>query len=488
MTKDELNKHFELAIEEMKKSVREDRPDGKIDPAVGAVIVLPNGEVHSAHRGELRNGNHAEYTLLERKLAATDCTGATMFVTLEPCAVGSRSLPKRACCEWIVGARVKKVYIGAQDPDPNVAGEGIDFLQKHGIEVDSFPANYRAEIIQYNKKFIEQAKTRTKKGKPAVSQHILKELISAENGTELLSDEALREYGKAVVPKEMGSVDWKEAVLKNLSAIELVRKETDGNYRITKDALIMFGERPSDIMPQVCINYLSFRDGKLKSTEVYEGPMALAVDDAMQRFERELPSKTSIELRRENDLIIPKRILREAIVNSIAHRDYSIEGAKVCVEIHEDKLIIKSPGLPQMPVTLAAMQKFEAPPFSRNPKLAYIFRKLGLMEESRLGMNEFSAMPLNYSLHRPQYEYNAPYLAMTFLYEPVSGVLDTLTSNETRALSVCRSASNISKQALLEAMDISDRTASRLLKNLVEKGVLSRDGTGKGAKYTLMIK
>lgn len=487
MTKDELKPYFERAIDEMKKSVREDRPDGKIDPAVGAVIVLPNGEVRSAHRGELRNGNHAEYTLLERKLAATDCTGATMFVTLEPCAVGSRSLPKHACCEWIVGARVKKVYIGAQDPDPNVAGEGINYLQEHGVEVDSFPANYRTEIIQYNREFIEQAKTRTKKGKPAVSQHILKELIFVENGTELLSEEALWEYGKAVVPKEMGASDWKESVLKNLSMIELVQKDKDGNYRITKDALIMFGKSPSDIMPQVCINYLSFRDRKLKSTDVYEGPMTLAIDDAMQRFERELPLITKIEVRREDDLIIPKRILREAVVNSIAHRDYAIEGAKICIEIHEDMLIIKSPGLPQTPVTLTEMQKFEAPPFSRNPKLAYIFRKLGLMEESRLGMNEFSAMPVNYSLHKPQYEYHAPYLEMTFLYEPVASGINALTPNEKLAFSICRSATNISKQTLLDAMDISDRTASRLLKNLVEKGVLSRIGTGKGAKYTLTI-
>ena len=110
------------------------------------------------------------------------------------------------------------------------------------------------------------------------------------------------------------------------------------------------------------------------------------------------------------------------------------------------------------------------------------------MEESRLGMNEFSAMPINYSLHRPQYEYNAPYLEMTFLYKSVESGINSLTPNERKAFSVCRNNTNISKQVLLEAMEISDRTASRLLKNLVEKGVLSRVGTGKGAKYTLTIK
>jgi len=58
---------MELAIEVMRKSVPEPRPDSKASPKVGAVLVKPDGAIETACRGELRHGDHAEFTLLERK-------------------------------------------------------------------------------------------------------------------------------------------------------------------------------------------------------------------------------------------------------------------------------------------------------------------------------------------------------------------------------------------------------------------------------------
>lgn len=53
----------------MMKSNNEPRSDGKVPPKVGAVLLFPDGKTIRAHRGELREGDHAEFTLLERKLA-----------------------------------------------------------------------------------------------------------------------------------------------------------------------------------------------------------------------------------------------------------------------------------------------------------------------------------------------------------------------------------------------------------------------------------
>ena len=98
LTDEQVKKYMEIAVEEMKRSVSENRSDNKAVPKVGAVLVWTNGEsdvVTCAHRGELRNGDHAEYTLLDRKLRDKDLTGAVLFATLEPCArglVGHRSV------------------------------------------------------------------------------------------------------------------------------------------------------------------------------------------------------------------------------------------------------------------------------------------------------------------------------------------------------------------------------------------------------------
>ena len=55
---------MELAVAVMRQSIPEPRPDGKASPKVGAVLLKPDGRVETAYRGELRHGDHAEFTLL----------------------------------------------------------------------------------------------------------------------------------------------------------------------------------------------------------------------------------------------------------------------------------------------------------------------------------------------------------------------------------------------------------------------------------------
>ncbi len=115
--KQEFNprKYMEMAIEVMKKSVLEPRSD-KRSPKVGAVLVMPDGNIDTAYRGECRHGDHAEYTLLDKKHHNENLTGSYLFTTLEPCAPGSRRDPKISCSERIVNARIKEVWIGLGDP------------------------------------------------------------------------------------------------------------------------------------------------------------------------------------------------------------------------------------------------------------------------------------------------------------------------------------------------------------------------------------
>src|SRR3989442_10780557 len=116
---------MELAVEEMRRSRSEHAH--KHDPLVGAVLVSANGRLlGKAHRGGLRVGDHAEYTLLERELGDRHLEGATLYVTLEPCTV--REAPKVACAKRIVAARLKKVWVGMLDPNPDIQGHGVNHL------------------------------------------------------------------------------------------------------------------------------------------------------------------------------------------------------------------------------------------------------------------------------------------------------------------------------------------------------------------------
>lgn len=77
----------------------------------------------------------------------------------------------------------------------------------------------------------------------------------------------------------------------------------------------------------------------------------------------------------------PIPVIRKAVINAIVHRDYTIEGAKIQLDVLPDRIIVKSPGMPVYPITIEALKNFMATSYSRNKKLAFIFNEMGYMEE-----------------------------------------------------------------------------------------------------------
>jgi diaminohydroxyphosphoribosylaminopyrimidine deaminase/5-amino-6-(5-phosphoribosylamino)uracil reductase len=101
------------------------------NPWVGAVVVPP-GAAGQTYEGATAppGGPHAEVTALAAAGAAA--RGATLYVTLEPCAHHGRTPP---CTDAIIEAGVARVVVGVEDPDPQVAGRGLAALRAAGVEV-----------------------------------------------------------------------------------------------------------------------------------------------------------------------------------------------------------------------------------------------------------------------------------------------------------------------------------------------------------------
>ena len=99
------------------------------NPMVGAVIVKDNRIIGEGYH-EYFGGPHAEINAF--KNAREDIEGATMYVTLEPCSHYGKTPP---CADAIVKNKISKVVIGMIDPNPMVAGRGIEILRSNGIEV-----------------------------------------------------------------------------------------------------------------------------------------------------------------------------------------------------------------------------------------------------------------------------------------------------------------------------------------------------------------
>jgi len=126
---------------------------GKVNPnpLVGAVIVKDDKVIGEGYH-EFFGGPHAEINAFRSAKELVE--GATMYVTLEPCAHFGKTPP---CAEAIVKNKIARVVIGMLDPNPLVAGKGVKIMEENGIVIDYA---YLCEELNYQNrvflKFIQQ--------------------------------------------------------------------------------------------------------------------------------------------------------------------------------------------------------------------------------------------------------------------------------------------------------------------------------------------
>src|SRR5258705_2821292 len=116
-----------IALVEARKGLGSTNPN----PAVGAVIVK-DGRLLARGYHRRAGRPHAEIEALRRLPAGQNAQGATLYVTLEPCSTSGRTPP---CTEAIIRSGIRRVVVGAIDPNPKHQGRGLQRLQTEGISV-----------------------------------------------------------------------------------------------------------------------------------------------------------------------------------------------------------------------------------------------------------------------------------------------------------------------------------------------------------------
>jgi diaminohydroxyphosphoribosylaminopyrimidine deaminase/5-amino-6-(5-phosphoribosylamino)uracil reductase len=128
------------------------------NPAVGAVIVQ-DGAIVGQGFHVYANRKHAEIVALEE--AGVRASGATAYITLEPCSHTGRTGP---CVDALIEAGIKHVVAAMEDPNPLVAGKGFAKLREHGIGVE-IDTGSTAAAEKLNQAYVHFMRT----GKPLVT-------------------------------------------------------------------------------------------------------------------------------------------------------------------------------------------------------------------------------------------------------------------------------------------------------------------------------
>lgn len=480
-------KLMEKAVKVMTSSIREARDDGKVIPFVGAVLWKVDGTVETAYRGELRDGDHAEFTLLERKNPSCRLDKAVLFATLEPCAPKARTFPKLGCAERIVLARIKQVWVGIADPDPTVDRKGIKYLQDNGVEVQMFDRDLQDKICEINKQFIDQAMERAETAKEKEQKTVklsdLEDEVSALSTSDF-SLEALEKYRDVAKIKELvESSQFRRRLLQ-----QGLLKGDEATCAPTRLGVLLFGKEPRVTMPQAGLLGTIHYPDDTEEPRNFEGPMVLIPGEVEQWLRDKLPNviDRSTMQRQEADPL-PFEMIREAVVNALIHRDYGIRQAKCQLVVTPTTILVKSPGGPLPPITLEQLQTFEAPMLSRNPELHYVFSRMELAEERGFGLRSLKNQAQQSHLPLPRFSWEDPYLVLTLYRNPEAslpeGMTESLSASELAGWRWLAQVGHTKTSEYAKEMDVDARTARRHLTHFVELQLLRKIGSGPATRY-----
>ena len=248
--------------------------DTSPNPMVGAVIVDGDGNIVGEGYHHKAGQPHAEINALAA--AGDKAKGATVYVTLEPCSHYGRTGP---CCEALIKAGVKRVVSAVTDPNPLVAGRGLNRLHEAGIEVTEHVCEEDAKKlnekfffwITHKRPFVSLKYAMTLDGRLAAAGGDSKWITGTEART--YAHYLRKTHDAVLVGKNTVLQDDCELTTRMVEGKNPVRIVLDSNAAIPLNAKILNGEAKtivavSEAAPQDKIDELQ----KLTTVEVLKLP------------------------------------------------------------------------------------------------------------------------------------------------------------------------------------------------------------------------
>lgn len=332
-----------------------------------------------------------------------------------------------------------------------------------------------------------------------ISKMPFDQLICRETEYSDIDEKEVKTFLKSRAVKlkvEIPKISIRKFLIRTLKIV----KEKDGELKPTNTALLFFGKNPQEYIPQSEVRIARFKGTTriefIDSNEI-TGPIYKILDEIEAFFKRNTRLANKIvEFKRVDIPEYPFEAIREAVVNAIAHRDYTRRGAPIKISIFDDRVEVDNPGglLPGLNI-----RNLEGVHETRNDKICSIFHETKDMERYGTGIIKMKNLMKEHGLKPPVLSQPGNFFKVTF-YGPGDKILDLVPSipkerqvdlkelglND-RQIEVLKlmvnKKQNITVQKYVDMFNISDKTAKRDIKKLVEVEMIEKVGFKKGAYF-----
>lgn len=309
-----------------------------------------------------------------------------------------------------------------------------------------------------------------------------------------LVNRALVSDGRAPIRRRR--IETLSRALVDLGVAEVVDAALDP--QALRAAVLLFARQPTRYVKAAAVQAVRRvgvgpGPGPVSSREDIDGPIPILLERTLSFVNRHTSSRQAVVgTHRETFAEYPPAVLREAILNALAHRDYGLVGATVDVTIWDDRIEVHSPGPLPGHITTENMRNEH---FSRNRRIMRVLKTLNLVEEYGEGVDRmFNEMEAR--LMEPPHFGATPSSVTVTLYNrsilsiedqawlALLGHLEDLTVQERRALVIARHEEGVTPRRLRTIFGASF-DVDALISSAVAKGLLVRVGRGGGARYVL---